>query len=151
MFLPYRPVPLHIHHDSSFLSQSLSSMSPANPPTLLVIYLNPLTSRSYTYSTLLTTTRSFGTLLQTHPTFSLQKGQVLALFAQNCIDTPPITWAAHYAGGVVSPANPAYTVRELVHHLHDSGAKFLFTQKHLLPVALEAASHCARFRRSVSQ
>jgi len=139
MFLPYRPVPLHIHHDSSFLSQSLSSMSPANPPTLLVIYLNPLTSRSYTYSTLLTTTRSFGTLLQTHPTFSLQKGQVLALFAQNCIDTPPITWAAHYAGGVVSPANPAYTVRELVHHLHDSGAKFLFTQKHLLPVALEAA------------
>jgi len=104
-----------------------------------VIYLNPLTSRSYTYSTLLTTTRSFGTLLQTHPTFSLQKGQVLALFAQNCIDTPPITWAAHYAGGVVSPANPAYTVRELVHHLHDSGAKFLFTQKHLLPVALEAA------------
>ena len=114
-------------------------MSPANPPTLLVIYLNPLTSRSYTYSTLLTTTRSFGTLLQTHPTFSLQKGQVLALFSQNCIDTPPITWAAHYAGGVVSPANPAYTVRELVHHLHDSGAKFLFTQKHLLPVALEAA------------
>ncbi|KAH7386563.1 hypothetical protein BKA64DRAFT_146243 [Cadophora sp. MPI-SDFR-AT-0126] len=104
-----------------------------------VIYLNPLTSRSYTYASLLSTTRTFGTLLQTYPTFSLQKGQVLALFAQNCIDTPPITWAAHYAGGVVSPANPAYTVRELVHHLHDSGSKFLFTQKHLLPVALEAA------------
>ncbi|KAG4439055.1 hypothetical protein IFR05_005446 [Cadophora sp. M221] len=104
-----------------------------------VIYLNPLTSRNYTYATLLTTTQTFGTLLQTHPSFNLKKRQVLALFAQNCIDTPAITWATHYAGGIVSPANPAYTVRELVHHLHDSGAKFLFTQKHLLPIALEAA------------
>ncbi|KAH9214213.1 hypothetical protein DL95DRAFT_446562 [Leptodontidium sp. 2 PMI_412] len=104
-----------------------------------VIYLNPLTSRNYTYATLLTTTQAFGTLLQTHPSLTLKKGQVLALFAQNCIDTPAITWATHYAGGIVSPANPAYTVRELVHHLHDSGAKFLFTQKHLLPIALEAA------------
>lgn len=33
-----------------------------------------------------------------------------------------------------------YTVRELAHHLRDSGAKALFTQKHLLPNALKAAS-----------
>ncbi|KAH7317933.1 hypothetical protein BKA65DRAFT_557345 [Rhexocercosporidium sp. MPI-PUGE-AT-0058] len=104
-----------------------------------VIYLNPLTSRHYTYTSLLTATQALGTLLQVSPSFALQKGQVLALFAQNCIDTPAITWATHYAGGIVSPANPTYTVRELVHHLHDSGAKFLFTQKHLLPIALEAA------------
>lgn len=39
----------------------------------------------------------------------------------------------------MSPANPAYTVRELVHHLKDSGARALFTQRHLLPVALQAA------------
>lgn len=44
----------------------------------------------------------------------------------------------HHAGGVVSPANPAYTVRELVHHLQDSGARALVTQKGLLKVALEA-------------
>jgi 4-coumarate--CoA ligase len=40
----------------------------------------------------------------------------------------------------VSPANPAYTVRELVHHLKDSGSKALFTQRSLLPVALKAAA-----------
>lgn len=39
----------------------------------------------------------------------------------------------------MSPANPAYTVRELVHHLKDSGARALFTQKNLLPVAMKAA------------
>jgi 4-coumarate--CoA ligase len=69
-----------------------------------------------------------------------KKNDVLALFAQNCIDTPAITWSVHWAGGIVSPANPAYTARELVHHLKDSGARALFTQRHLLPVALKAAS-----------
>lgn len=64
---------------------------------------------------------------------------MLALFLQNAIDTPAITFGTHYIGGVVSPANPAYTVRELVHHLRDSGAKALCTQKSLLPVALDAA------------
>ncbi|KAK0111737.1 hypothetical protein ONS95_002076 [Cadophora gregata] len=114
-----------------------------------VLYLNPLTSRSYTYSSVRSTTLALGTLLQTHPTLSLSKGQVLALFAQNCIDIPAITWSTHYAGGVVSPANPAYTVRELVHHLHDSGAKFLFTQKSLLPVALEAAREVNLPKRNI--
>lgn len=50
-----------------------------------------------------------------------------------------MTWGCHWAGGIVSPANPGYTVRELTHHLKDSGAKALVTQKELLPVALEAA------------
>lgn len=64
---------------------------------------------------------------------------MLALFAQNNINTPAVTWAAHWAGGIVSPANPAYTVRELVHHLKDSGAKAVFTQKNLLETAKKAA------------
>lgn len=51
-----------------------------------------------------------------------------------------MAWGCHWAGGVVSPANPSYTVRELAHHLRDSGAKALFTQKQLLPTALKAAS-----------
>ncbi|KAL2065223.1 hypothetical protein VTL71DRAFT_2892 [Oculimacula yallundae] len=114
-----------------------------------VIYINPLTSRQYTYASLLSTTQAFGTSLQFSPTFSLKKGEVLALFAQNCIDTPAVTWSAHYAGGIVSPANPAYTVRELVHHLHDSGAKFLFTQKHLLPIALEAAREVQMDKKNI--
>jgi acyl-CoA synthetase (AMP-forming)/AMP-acid ligase II len=50
-----------------------------------------------------------------------------------------VTWGAHFAGGIVSPANPAYTVRELAHHLRDSGARILITQKHLLKPALAAA------------
>lgn len=50
-----------------------------------------------------------------------------------------MTWGTHWAGGIVSPANPAYTVRELAHHLRDSGAKTVFTQRHLLGNAVKAA------------
>jgi 4-coumarate--CoA ligase len=105
-------------------------------PDSQVIYLCPTTGRNYTYASLKNTTEKFGSGLRSH--FNWQKGDVLALFAQNCIDTPAVTWGCHWAGGTVSPANPAYTVRELAHHLRDSGAKALFTQEHLLPNALKA-------------
>ena len=64
------------------------------------------------------------------------------MFSPNCIDTPAITWGTHFAGGIVSPANPAYTVRELSHHLRDSGASILVTQTSVLKIALEAAREC---------
>ena len=44
-----------------------------------------------------------------------------------------------WAGGIVSPANPGYTVHELAFQLRDSGAKALCTQKAFLKVAVEAA------------
>jgi len=68
-----------------------------------------------------------------------RRGDVLALFTLNCVDTPAITWGCHWAGGVVSPANPGYTVDELAFQLKDAGAKALVTQKSFLNVAREAA------------
>lgn len=56
------------------------------------------------------------------------------------IDTLPLSWAVHELGGVVTPANAAYSAAELKHQLVDSGAKCLFTCLPLLPTALEAAS-----------
>jgi len=41
-------------------------------------------------------------------------------------------------GGIISPANPGYTVEELAFQLKDSGAKGLVTQKALLEVARKA-------------
>ena len=71
--------------------------------------------------------------------YNWQKGDVLALFTPNSIDTPAIMWGAIWAGGVVSPANPAYTVNELSFQLKSSGAKVIVTQASLLPVAITAA------------
>ncbi|KAE9370834.1 acetyl-CoA synthetase-like protein [Stipitochalara longipes BDJ] len=116
-------------------------------PDSQVIYQNPDTGRKYTFEHLRDTTVSFGSGLRTK--WNWKKNDVLALFAQNCIDTPAITWGVHWAGGIVSPANPAYTVRELVHHLKDSGSRALFTQRHLLGVALQAAKEAGIEREKV--
>lgn len=44
-----------------------------------------------------------------------------------------------WTGGVISPANPTYTVDELAFQLGNSEAKALATQRALLPIAREAA------------
>ncbi|RMJ27974.1 Phenylacetyl-CoA ligase [Aspergillus sp. HF37] len=67
--------------------------------------------------------------------------KTLGIFALNTIDTLPLSWASHRLGGVVSPANAAYSAAELTHQLRDSKAKALFTCLPLLPTALEAASN----------
>jgi len=68
-----------------------------------------------------------------------EKGDVLALFTPNCIDTPAVMWGCHWAGGIVSPANPGYTADEFAFQLKDSGAKAIVTQKAMLDVVLRAA------------
>lgn len=68
-----------------------------------------------------------------------EKGDVLALYTPNCIDTPSVMWGTHWAGGVVSPANPGYTAEELAFQLRDAGAKALVTQMPFLRIAVEAA------------
>jgi len=70
--------------------------------------------------------------------FEWKKGDVLALYTPNCIDTPAVTWGCHWAGGILSPANPGYTVDELAFQLKDSAAKALITQKAFIKTALAA-------------
>ena len=80
---------------------------------------------------------NFGTGLKS--VWDWKKGDVLALFTPNCIDTPAVTWGLHWAGGIVSPANPGYTIDELAFQLRDADAKAVVTQKPFLKVATEAA------------
>ena len=103
----------------------------------VVIYKDAETSRHYTYEQVRSTAIEFGKGLKSQLRWN--KGDVLALFTPNCIDTPAIIWGTHWAGGIVSPANPAYTADELAFQLRDSGAIALITQKPLLKIAAEAA------------
>ncbi|UPX17713.1 uncharacterized protein EKO05_0008053 [Ascochyta rabiei] len=102
-----------------------------------VIYFDPYTKRSYTYAQVRNTAIEFGKGLK--GLWDWQKNDVLALYTPNCIDTPAITWGCHWAGGVLSPANPNYTVEELAFQLKDSGAKAVVTQLPYVKNAQEAA------------
>ncbi|KAE8329100.1 hypothetical protein BDV39DRAFT_214098 [Aspergillus sergii] len=102
-----------------------------------IIYQDADTQRFYTYKTLKDAALAFGQGLKA--IYDWRKGDVLALFTPNSIDTPVVMWGAHWAGGVVSPANPAYTTEELAFQLKNSGAKAVITQVPQLSVVREAA------------
>ena len=102
-----------------------------------VIYLNPTTERSYSYAQVRDTAIQFGKGLKDQ--WDWKKNDVLALYTPNCIDTPSVIWGVHWAGGVLSLANPAYRIDELAFQLKDSGAKALATQRPFLTVAKAAA------------
>ncbi|ATZ46425.1 hypothetical protein BCIN_01g10250 [Botrytis cinerea B05.10] len=103
------------------------------------IYTDAETSRSYNYKQLRDTAIEFGKGLKA--VWEWKKGDVLALYTPNCIDTPAVLWGTHWAGGIVSPANPGYTVDELTFQLKDSGAKGIVTQKAFIKEAQAAAKN----------
>ncbi|KAJ5087403.1 hypothetical protein N7456_011019 [Penicillium angulare] len=102
-----------------------------------ILYQDADTKRYHTYKTLKDASLEFGKGLKA--TYDWKKGDVLALFTPNSIDTPVLTWGTLWAGGVVSPANPAYTAEELAFQLKNSGARVLATQASVLSVAKAAA------------
>lgn len=103
----------------------------------IVIYLDPYTSRSYTFASTKSSAIAFGQGLKA--IYDWRKGDVLAIFSPNSIDFPVITWGCLWAGGVVSPANPGYTAEELAFQLKDSGARAIVTQWPFVEVAKRAA------------
>lgn len=70
--------------------------------------------------------------------YGFKKGDVLGLFVPNDIDVPPVVLGTLWTGGIVSPANPGYTVAELVYQLKDSGAKVVVTHMSVLETARKA-------------
>ncbi|KAK2751902.1 hypothetical protein FQN55_008644 [Onygenales sp. PD_40] len=106
-------------------------------PDHKVIYQDADTRRSYTYAQVKSTALEFGKGLKA--TWDWKKGDVLGIFSPNNIDIPAVIWGAHWAGGVLTPANPTYTAEELAHQLKVTKAKALVTQLPMLPVAIAAA------------
>lgn len=103
----------------------------------IVLFIDGDTDHSYTYDDVKESSVQFGKGLKHN--FNWQKGDVLAFFTPNCIDTPILTYGLHWVGGVASPANPTYTVDELARQLSDSKAAALVTQAPFLNKAVEAA------------
>lgn len=126
--------------DKPFPDDNSESSIPSCSTLILtpsVIYRDADTQRHYTYKALKETALEFGKGLKA--TYDWRKGDVLALYTPNSIDTPVVMWGTHWAGGVISPANPAYTVEELAFQLKNSGARALVTQIAHLPAATAAA------------
>jgi 4-coumarate--CoA ligase len=106
-------------------------------PDNKVIYRAINSDRKYTFADVKNHATSFGEGLRN--LWDWQKNDVLALYAPNDIDIPPVIYGTFFAGGIVTPANPGYSKDELAYQLENAGAKALVTTKAFLKTALEAA------------
>lgn len=95
-------------------------------------------ARSYTLAQLRNAATEFGKGLKA--LWQWKRGDVLAFYTPNDVDTPALTCGVLWAGGCASPANPLYTLDELTFQLTNSGAKALVTQLPFLPTAKQAAA-----------
>ncbi|KAJ5112880.1 hypothetical protein N7456_001414 [Penicillium angulare] len=102
-----------------------------------VIYRDAITRRSYTYAGVKDAAMSFGYALIS--SWSWKKGDVMTIVSPNNIDMPAIIYGTLFAGGVVSPANPSYSVDELAFQLQDSGTTAIATSKSCLSTVTAAA------------
>ncbi|KAF2094361.1 acetyl-CoA synthetase-like protein [Rhizodiscina lignyota] len=102
-----------------------------------VIYRAATGSRQYTFSEVKAAAVAFGEGLQN--LWDWQRGDVLGVYSPNDVDFGPLTYGVFFAGGIVSPANPAYSPDELAFQLSNAGAKAIATTVKFLPGAIEAA------------
>lgn len=105
--------------------------------SLLEIYVDAATKRSYTWSQVRDAAVQFGLGLRSQ--WGFKKGDVLGFFSPNSVDYAPVFFGVHYVGGAVSTSNPTYTAKELAFQMKDSGVKGIVTQMPMLAVAREAA------------
>jgi 4-coumarate--CoA ligase len=97
-------------------------------------------SRHYTFADVKAAAIAFGEGLR--GLWDWEKNDVLALYAPNDVDIPAVIYGTFYAGGIVTPANPAYSADELAYQLSNAEAKAIVTTKQFLSVALKAAEKC---------
>lgn len=102
-----------------------------------VIFKSPTTPEEYTYADLRSTALNFGSNLKSK--WGWQRGDVLIVFSPNSIHLPALLWGCHWAEGVVSPSNPAYSVDEFKYQISDSGAKAIAVHSSCLTIAVTAA------------
>lgn len=55
------------------------------------------------------------------------KGDVVSIFADNCLEFPLIVFGCFYLGATVNACNPAYTGDEVRHVLHMTQPRIVFT------------------------
>ncbi|KAH0604902.1 uncharacterized protein H6S33_006570 [Morchella sextelata] len=70
----------------------------------------------------------------------LNKGDCVLVHAFNDIYYSMLVLGIVAAGGVFTATNPAYTAREMEHHIKSASAQFIFTEPEMLPTVLEVAN-----------
>ncbi|KIL59214.1 hypothetical protein M378DRAFT_27129 [Amanita muscaria Koide BX008] len=71
--------------------------------------------------------------------YNVGEDDVVLVFSRNHIDYPILMWAVHVLGGIVSGANPDFSVNELVYQINETKPVVLVTLPDCLEIATTAA------------
>ena len=133
----YPPVPLR---DESIFTYLFQTRFYEHPPSQAA-YIDSATGKTVSRAELKDLALSVGWSLRNElPKLggvSLVRGDVVMIFSRNSIAWPIMLYGGIAAGLRMTLANSAYTPRELLYQWQNSGAKAVFVQPALLPVALE--------------
>ncbi|KXS16136.1 acetyl-CoA synthetase-like protein [Gonapodya prolifera JEL478] len=107
----------------------------------LPAYFEASTGRQLTYGEFKSSVESISRALadSSSPWGGIKQGDVVGVFAPNCVDFAVLFHGILRARGTATTANPTYVSSELAYQISDAGAKILFVHPTVLSVALEAA------------
>ncbi|PFH52099.1 hypothetical protein AMATHDRAFT_46467 [Amanita thiersii Skay4041] len=124
-------------HVFSSSDPGMVGMYPASTPA----FIDSQTGATITRGQLKSLSLDFGYGLLNHPRLArLRRGDTVLLYIPNTISFPVVLFGAVAAGIKCSPANSAFTARELAHQFTDSDSKVIITQLDGLKTVLEALS-----------
>lgn len=70
----------------------------------------------------------------------VKRGDVVGLFAENCLEFPLVTYACFYLGVTLNACNPTYTAEELRHVLQLTKPRIVFTSSKALQTILKVSA-----------
>ncbi|CEP16256.1 hypothetical protein [Parasitella parasitica] len=117
--------------------QFLFDNNPHYIPQNRKVLIDAFTGESLTYGKLKDNILRFAATLQDK--FDFKHGDVVAIYSPNQIDYSVLLLGTIAAGGSATPANPAYTPKELAYQMEMTGAKILIAHPSNVELALIAA------------
>lgn len=72
----------------------------------------------------------------------IQKGDVVAIFTENCLEFPVIICGCFYLGVAVNACSPSYTEKEIGHVLQLTKPRMIFASSTVLKKILKVSSNC---------
>ncbi|KAK4518957.1 uncharacterized protein ATC70_009184 [Mucor velutinosus] len=118
--------------------QFLFKTNPHQIPENRTLLIDAFTGESLTYGKLKDNILRFAATLQDK--FDFKRGDVVAIYSPNQYDYSVPLLGAVAAGGSTTPANPAYTPKELAYQLEMTKAKVLIAHPSNVELALAAAN-----------
>jgi 4-coumarate--CoA ligase len=139
---PVDPIRLVLDQDiHTFIFHHQSPLRPLPQPDSVWL-INSTSRQRLTYTDCFNRTEEIAKVLKYE--YQVSDNDVVGIFSENNVNFPLVCWASFRLGGIMTPANPSYTLDELVYQLETVRQEFkvkcLFISSQAVEIAIAATS-----------